>query len=318
MSPLLLVLVGLAALVLGGELLVRGAVAAARRFGVSPLLIGLTLVGFGTSAPELVTSLRAALDGVPGIAVGNVVGSNIANILLIVGAAALVRPIAVNPKAIRRDWTTMMLATLAGLGALLGLGGVDRITGAVFVLALVVFVVWTYRQERGDGQPSADLHAAEADSAGGKSTGLPVALAMAAGGLALVLLGAGWLVDGAVDIARAVGLSDAVIGLTVVAIGTSLPELTTALVAAARGHGDVALGNVIGSNVANVFGILGLTGLVLPIPLPADMTLLDLGLMLAAALVLLPVALTGHRIGRMEGGAFLAVYAGYIAWISTG
>jgi cation:H+ antiporter len=318
MSPLVLLLIGLAALVLGGELLVRGAVAAARRFGVSPLLIGLTLVGFGTSAPELVTSLRAALDGVPGIAVGNVVGSNIANILLIVGAAALVRPIAVDPKAIRRDWSTMMLATLAGLGALLGLGGVGRITGAAFVLALIAFVVWTYRQERADGQPSAELHAAEADSAGGQGTGLAAALAMAAGGLALVLLGAGWLVDGAVAIARTVGLSEAVIGLTVVAIGTSLPELTTALVAAARGHSDVALGNVIGSNVANLLGILGITGLVLPIPLPPDMTLLDLGVMLAAAVVLLPVALSGHRIGRIEGGVFLVAYIAYIAWISTG
>jgi len=316
MSPALALGVGLIALVLGGELLVRGAVAAARRLDVSPLLIGVTLVGFGTSTPELLTSVQAALDGAPGIAVGNVVGSNIANILLIVGCAALVRPIAVDFRAVRRDAGAMLLAAIVAVAVLLGLGGVGRGVGAVFVLALIGYVIWTYRAEKRRPQPSAELHAAEANTVQGPQVGLPAALALAVGGLALTLLGAGWLVDGAIWLARAFGISESVIGLTVVAVGTSLPELTAGIVAAIRGHSDVALGNVLGSNIYNVLGILGVTGMVMPLGTPVDLTLVDLAVMLGATVLLLPVALSGHRISRAEGSVFVALYAGYIGYLT--
>lgn len=315
MTPLLSLFVGLAALVGGGELLVRGAVAAARQLGVSPLLIGVTLVGFGTSTPELLTSVRAAMEGAPGIAVGNVVGSNTANILLILGIAALLRPIAVDVRAVRRDAGVMLAAAIAGSGALLALGGVGRGTGVVFLLALAAYVVWTYRAERGRPQPSAELHAAEADIVRGPQTGLAVALLLAVVGLAMTLLGAGWLVDGAVWLARAGGVSDAVIGLTVVAVGTSLPELSAGIVAALRGHSDVALGNVLGSNIYNVLGILGATGVIAPIATPSDLGTIDVLVMLGATLILLPMAATGRRIGRGEGSMFLILYVGYVSYL---
>ena len=314
MSPLLALILGLVALIAGGELLVRGAVAAATRLGISPMIIGVTLVGFGTSTPELVTSIQAALDGVPGIAVGNVIGSNIANVLLILGVAAVLAPVAVKPDAVRRDSWVMMATGAAAALALLGLGGIGRGVGAVFVVALVVYIVWTYRLDKRDGA-SAELHAQEAAQVPATGMALPVALITAAVGLGLTLLGAGWLVDGAVWMARAAGLSEGVIGLTIVAVGTSLPELTAAIVAALRGHSDVAFGNVVGSNIYNVLGILGLTGLVTPLSLPGDITWIDLGLMIAASAALLPVALSGLRISRREGSAFLLLYAGYVGYL---
>ncbi|MBK1668057.1 sodium:calcium antiporter [Rhodovibrio sodomensis] len=315
MSPLLALIVGLVALIAGGELLVRGTVAAATRLGVSPMIIGVTLVGFGTSTPELVTSIQAALDGVPGIAVGNVIGSNIANVLLILGVAAVLAPVAVKPNAVRRDTWVMLATGAAAALALLGLGGIGRAVGVVFVIALAVYIVWTYRLDKRDGA-SAELHAQEAAQVPATGMALPVALVTAVAGLGLTLLGAGWLVDGAVWMARAAGVSEGVIGLTVVAVGTSLPELTAAVVAALRGHSDVAFGNVVGSNIYNVLGILGVTGLVTPLALPADIAWTDLGLMIAASAALLPVALSGRRISRPEGAAFLALYAGYIGYLT--
>jgi cation:H+ antiporter len=314
MSPLFALILGLVALIAGGELLVRGAVAAATRLGISPMIIGVTLVGFGTSTPELVTSIQAALDGVPGIAVGNVIGSNIANVLLILGVGAVLAPIAVKPDAVRRDSWVMIVTALAAAVALLGLGGIGRTVGAVLVLALVVYIVWTYRLDKRDGA-SADLHAQEAAQVPARGMALPVALITAAVGLGLTLLGAGWLVDGAVWMARAAGVSEGVIGLTIVAVGTSLPELTAAIVAALRGHSDVAFGNVVGSNIYNVLGILGLTGLVTPLSLPGDITWIDLGLMIAASAALLPVALSGRRISRRAGCVFLLLYAGYVGYL---
>jgi cation:H+ antiporter len=315
MSPLLALCLGLVGLIAGGELLVRGAVAAATRLGVSPMIIGVTLVGFGTSTPELLTSMRAALDGVPGIAVGNVVGSNIANVLLILGVAAVLAPVAVKPEAVRRDAWVMMATGFAAAGALLGLGGIDRAVGAIFVLALAAYIVWTYRLDQRDSA-SAGLHASEADQVPARGMTLPLAVLTAIFGLSLTLLGAGWLVDGAVWTARAAGVSEGVIGLTVVAVGTSLPELTAAVVAARRGHSDVAFGNVVGSNIYNLLGILGITGLVAPLSLPGDVTSLDLGLMIAASAALLPVALSGRRISRGEGALFLALYAGYVGYLT--
>ena len=304
---LLLILIGFAGLAAGGELLVRGAVAVARRLGVSALMIGLTLVGFGTSAPELVTSVQAALVDAPGIAVGNVVGSNICNALLVLGAAAVLRPVVADAAAFRRDGAVLVGASLLCLWAILS-GDVGRLTGAAFVLLLVGFLVFTYFAER---QAAASVHAAEAD-AGAPVTGLRAAIPMFLGGIVLTVLGARFLVMGAIELALALGVSDAVIGLTVVAIGTSLPELVTSVVAAIRRQSDVAFGNIIGSNIFNIFGILGVTALVKPIPVPDEIARFDIWVMLAATAALLAVTVTGWRITRAEGGLMLAGYAAYL------
>jgi cation:H+ antiporter len=308
---------GLVLLLAGGEILVRGAVASARALGVSPLMIGLTLVGFGTSTPELVTSLKAALAGAPGVAVGNVVGSNICNILLILGLAALLRPIATDPRAFRRDGPVLVAATLACLGLLLA-DALTRPAGAVLVAGLAAYVILTYRLERTGPDPAATMHAVGVETLPERPGALLRALPMAAAGLVLVVLGAGWLVDGAVTLARALGVSDTLIGLTIVAVGTSLPELTASLAAARRGQGDLAFGNVVGSNVYNLLGILGATALVQPIPVPAAIMAFDGWVMLAATLLLVLVAVTGWRVTRAEGAALLGLYALYLGWLVAG
>jgi cation:H+ antiporter len=318
MEATLMVVAGLAGLVLGGEMLVRGAVSAARRFGVSPMVIGLTLVGFGTSTPELVTSLQAALSGAPGIAVGNVVGSNIGNILLILGLAALLAPMAVDPRALRRDGGVMVAATLLCLGAIL-LGQVDRLLGAGLVLALVAYLGFTlWSERRSGGTPAAPVYAAEAEAVPGPDTSLPIALGLVLAGLVITILGARLLVAGAVVIAREAGLSEAVIGLTIVAIGTSMPELVTAVIAVRKGQGDVAFGNVIGSNIFNILGILGITALVEPLTVPPEIMRLDIWVMCAATLAMLVFARTGWVLSRREGGLFLAAYALYLGVLLLG
>jgi len=315
MSAILLVLAGLALLIFGGEALVRGAVSAARAFRVSPMVIGLTLVGFGTSAPELVTSLHAALSGAPGIAIGNVVGSNVANILLILGLAALIAPIAVDPAAFRRDGTVMALVTLAGI-AILFTGEVGRLWGLVLVAALAAYLVYTFRSERQpEPTPAREVYEAEAEAVPGPDLSLGLALAVALGGLVATIFGARFLVEGAVAIAREAGLSETVIGLTIVAVGTSMPELVTSVIAVRRGEGEVALGNILGSNIFNLLGILGVTALVTPIAVPGEVLALDVWVMAAATLLLIVFARTGWRIGRAEGAAMLAGYGGYLAWL---
>jgi cation:H+ antiporter len=308
---------GLVGLVVGGELLVRGAVALAERLGVSPLMIGLTLVGFGTSTPELVTSLQAALAGSPGIAVGNVVGSNIANILLILGIAALLKPVATTAAAFRRDGTVLVIASLLGLWVVLA-GSIGRGTGAVFVVLLLAYIVVTYLLERGDSSPSAQLHKAEAESVHvPPSLGTAAALAMLAGGLVLTILGARYLVFGAVDLARDLGVSETVIGLTIVAVGTSMPELVTSVMAARRGQSDVAFGNIVGSNIYNILGILGVTALVTPLAVPPEIARVDIWVMLAATAALVAAAVTGWRINRLEGGLLLAAYCAYLGYLTA-
>lgn len=303
---------GLILLVVGGDSLVRGGVALARHFGVSPLLIGLTLVGFGTSTPELVTSLEAALAGSPGIAIGNVVGSNTANILLILGLAALLRPIATNPTALRRDGPVMMLAALLCLGVVLW-GTVERYWGAVFIALLAAYVIHTYLRERQHSDASAVMHTSEAEAHHALPQRLWVSVLLTAAGFGLTILGAKFLVGGAVDLAAAAGVSETLIGLTIVAVGTSLPELVTSVVATLRREGDVALGNVVGSNIYNILGILGVTALVEPIAVPAEIVRLDIWVMLAATIAMLFVAATGKRISRIEGGVLMAGYGGYLA-----
>ena len=313
----LLIAGGLVGLVAGGELLVRGAVSIAERLGVSPLMIGLTLVGFGTSTPELVTSIQAALAGSPGIAVGNVVGSNIANILLILGIAALLRPVATTAAAFRRDGTVLVLASLLGLWIVLA-GSIGRGAGAAFVVLLLAYIVVTYLLERNDASPSAQLHKAEAELIPVPPSGsTPVALATLVGGLVLTVLGARLLVDGAVDLARDLGVSETVIGLTIVAVGTSMPELVTSVMAARRGQSDVAFGNIVGSNIYNILGILGVTALVTPLAVPPEIARFDIWVMLAATAALVAAAVTGWRINRTEGALLLAAYCGYLGYLTA-
>lgn len=305
--------VGLVLLLGGGEFLVRGAVTVAGRLGVSPLLIGLTLVGFGTSMPELVASLRASMIGAPGVAVGNVVGSNIANILLILGVAALLRPIVTTAAAFRRDGSMMVLATVL-LALVLWPGEMGRIAGGIFVALLLGFTGWSYVSERRGGGPSATLHEAEAEELAEPAAPMWRGILEVLGGIAAVVWGADLLVTGAVEIARGVGISDAVIGVTLVAVGTSLPELATSVIASLRGHGDVAFGNVVGSNIFNALGIMGVTALVAPVPVAQEILDYDLWVMLAATALLIVFASTGRRVSRWEGAIFSAAYAGYIGY----
>lgn len=302
---------GLLLLFGGGEVLVNGAVSLASRLGVSPLIVGLTVVGFGTSAPELLVSLEAALGGQPDIAVGNVVGSNIANILLILGAAAVIYPIRCAPQVVFRDGVVMLLAAL--LFVLLALEGIiPRWQGVLMFGALLVFVGYSYWSERYRKAPSERLHRHEAEEFGDSQRSLGMSLLLVAIGFAALLGGSKMLVSGAVDIARAAGISEAVIGLSLVAVGTSLPELATSCMAAFRKHTDVAVGNVLGSNIFNILSVLGLTAIVAPVPISPQILALDLWIMLGVSVLLLPVLITGWRISRGEGVVFLFAYAAYI------
>ncbi len=309
---------GFVLLVLGGEALVRGAVATATRLGLSPLFIGIALVGFGTSTPELVTSLQAAFAGSPGIAVGNVVGSNIANILLILGIGALLLPVVCEPKAFYRDGTVVALSAVV-LAAVIVIGHLDRWTGLGLVAALLAYVVFTYVKESRNPDEGAAIHEAEAAlQLTEVPMKLPVALGFAIGGIGLTIYGAKLLVDGAIELAAAAGISETVIGLTVVAVGTSLPELVTAIIAAIKKHGDVALGNILGSNIYNTFGILGITAAVHPLDVPHEIIEFDIWVMLAATVLLLFFAVSGWIVSRREGAVLLGLYAAYIAVLAWG
>ncbi len=309
---------GMALLLGGGEALVRGAVAIARRLGVSPLLIGLTLVGYGTSTPELVASLEAVLAGVPDVALGNVVGSNIANVLLILGAAVLISPVRIEPRAFRRDAVALSVSALATAG-LAATGIVGRGAGLLLLALLLLYTVQTYRAERARPDQWGAILAAESELVEGtRPLAFRPALAFAVGGMVATILGAGLLIDGAVSLARGFGVSELVIGLTLVAVGTSLPELATALVAAWRGQAELAYGNVVGSNIYNLLGILGVVAVVSPLPVPAVLLAGDLPVMLAATAALILFALTGWRIGRREGVVLLAGYGLYLWWLFGG
>lgn len=302
-------------------MLVRGAVQVATGLGVSPLVIGLTLVGFGTSTPELVTSVQAALSDAPGIAYGNIVGSNIANILLIVGIAALISPMVVASNALKRDGMVMLVVAIvfAAVAALMPLG---RAVGAVFVAALIIYIYLAFRQEKSaapaDHGAVYDKSVAlqEADTALAPPTAakktLLVSVLIALGGLILVVIGGRFLVDGAVSLARGLGISETVIGLTIVAVGTSMPELVTSVVAGLRKQGDVAFGNIVGSNVYNILGIGGFTALIAPGAVPVEIVTFDNLVMIAVSLALVVFAWTGLKIARWEGAVLLTGYVGYV------
>ncbi|MCB2129964.1 MAG: calcium/sodium antiporter [Rhodobacteraceae bacterium] len=295
----LILFAGFCGLFLGGELLVRGGIGMARRLGLPPLVIGLTIIGFGTSMPELLVSLQAALAGSPALAIGNVIGSNIANLLLILGAVAVIAAVPLKLAELRRDLAVMIAAMLV-LWLLLASGTVTRISG-IFLVAWLVGYLWQCTRcadetPAEDGAPPPPLW-----------KGASVALV----GLLFLMFGARFLVAAATDIARDFGVSEAAIGLTVIAVGTSLPELAAAVVAAFRGHPELAIGNVIGSNIFNILGILGVTSIVSPIPVDARFAGTDSAVQLASALVILGLAASLGRIPRIAGFALLLAYAAY-------
>jgi cation:H+ antiporter len=305
---------GLVMLLVGGELLVRGAVASAKAMGVSPLLIGLTLVGFGTSTPELVTSVTAALNGSPGIAVGNVVGSNIANILFILGLSALIYPMAVNPKGFKRDAFMVSAAALACMLVVLH-GRMSMWLGVLFIACLLAYVVFVYLQEKRAPDEAALVAEHRAEDAPAGPSNMLLSVGMAVVGIAITIFGAGFLVDGSIALAKNLGVSDTIIGLTIVAVGTSMPELVTSVMAAIRRHADVAYGNIVGSNIFNVLFILGTTSIIQPFDIPGQIARFDIWVMLAATGLLVYFARTGARLQRWEGGVFVAAYAAYTAYL---
>ena len=315
MVDIFFVISGLAILLIAGEATLRGAIGLARSLNVSPAVIGMTVVGLGTSLPELVVCIDATIAGKPDFAVGNVIGSNISNTLLILGAAAVILPLACDPRAVRRDGTMMVVAI--AIACILGVTGETAAwQGLLMLLALAGFMAWSYVMDRRHRSPATELHEREAE-------GIPVAeiggariLIYVVAGLAGLTGGATLLVDGAEGIARSAGVPDYIIGLTILAIGTSLPELVASIVAALRGHGDVAIANVLGSNMINVLGILGATSLITTLPFAPEIRTIDIWVMAGSTVVLIPILITGWRIARSEGLLLLAGYAGYIASIA--
>ena len=315
MRDFILVLFGLAILIAAGESTLRGAVGLARRLNMPPAAIGLSVGGVGTSLPELVVSVQAAFDGRPGFAVGNAIGSNIANSLLILGAAALVEPLLCEPRSVRRDGAAMVAATAICIA--LGLSGeVAAWQGASMLILLVSFISWSTLQDMKQADRPAALHEKEADARQAVPIGYPHSIALLLAGFAGLAIGASTMVAGAAAIGSRIGIPDSVLGLTLFAFGTSLPELVAALVAAWRGHTDVAVGNVIGSIIFNILGILGAASLVAPVPFTESLRLVDIWVLLAATCVLFPILITGWRIRRTEGLALFLLYLGYIASVA--
>lgn len=299
-------------LLLGGaEVLVRGAIALAKRLAISPLVIGMTVVALGTSAPELVVSLDAALSGSPGIALGNVIGSNIANLLLILGAVGMVMPIAAQSDGLWRDGLILLGGSLL-FAALCWSGMVGLWSGMLLLAVFVAFLGHSYwRETRNDG--GAETEVQKVVEIRGVPASVTAAWLVLAAGLAGVVYGADLLVMGGVAVAKAAGVSEEVIGLTLIAFGTSLPELAASVVAAWRGHADIALGNIVGSNLFNMLMIVGVVAVVTPLLVPVQIMVFDLWVMLAATVLFFPFLAGGLRFGRLPAGVFLAAYAAYIA-----
>ena len=314
MLNLLLLLLGVALLTFGGEALIRGSLAAARRLGVSPLLSGLVIVGFGTSAPELVVSINAALEGQPDIAIGNVVGSNIGNVLLILGICAVITPLAVKPLVLRRDAATVVAASILFV-VLVGGSALGRVDAAIFLFALVAYLVWAYWSERFYAAPSGELHQAEAEELSSAPKSILWTVVVVVLGLILLIGGSQVLLIGAIGIAQHLAVPEAVIGLTLVAVGTSLPELSISVIAAIRRHADVAVGNILGSNIFNLLGILGVSSLLQPLPVHARILQFDQWVMVGTSLLLLLFLYTGSRLSRLEGAVLLGCYGIYV-WLS--
>lgn len=307
---ILLIIVGLVLLTVGAEGFVRGSASLARRFGISPLVVGLTVVAFGTSSPELVVSLRAALDGRGAIAIGNVVGSNIVNIGLILGLSALLFPLRVQARIIRFDVPIMLIAT-AILLLMIQDDQVGRLEGALLFAGIVAYVVFTLRASQKETAVVRDEYEGSVPRVRGPWARDVIFTVLGLGGL---LLGARSMVTGAVQVAQTFGVPESIIGLTIVAIGTSLPELASSVLAAFRKEADIAVGNVIGSSIFNILGIVGTTALVSPLT-GFGLSPVDLIAFGATALLTLPLLKSGLRITRGEGAFLVALYAGYIIWL---
>lgn len=311
-------LLGLVLLVGGAEFLVRGAAQLAAAVGISPLIIGLTVVAFGTSAPELAVSMRSAMSGQAGadIAVGNVVGSNIFNVLFILGLSAAIAPLVVSQRLVRVDVPLMIGASVLLL--LLALDGkIGRLDGALLFTGILVYTLFAILQGRRESQAVAAEYAGEFSARPRTPAGYLINLGYIVGGLALLVLGAHWLVDAAVDIARAFGVSELVIGLTIVAAGTSLPEVATSVMASIKGERDIAVGNIVGSNLFNILSVLGLAALVAPdgVNVAPSALRFDIPIMIAVAFACLPIFFTGYAIARWEGLLFLGYYALYTTFL---
>lgn len=319
--------VGLALLLGGGDVMVRGASALARVLGISPLVIGLTVVAFGTSAPELAVNVLAALRGSGDLSFGNIVGSNLANIGLILGVAAIVRPLDVRVSLTRREIPFMIVVSALALGMAFDplvfgsdRGSFGRADGAILLLGFVLFLAYTgvqVRRQRASDELLRTVAGGAGEGQAAPRARIAPSLLMTVGGLAALLYGGHLTVESAVRLARDLGVPELIIGLTVVAVGTSLPELATAVVATLRGHPDIAVGNVVGSNLFNLLFVLGLTSVICPVGVPTG-GILDLVVMVGLAIVLLPIALTSSsRITRAEGLGLLAIYVAYLVWRSV-
>ena len=304
-----ILIAGMALLLFAGDYLVRGAVALAEKLGISPLIIGLTIVALGTSAPELFVSIKAAFDDASGIAIGNVVGSNIANVLLVLGAPALIKPVACKEKGIGFSLFIMGLLTVLLMFMMMS-GILTHLNGLVLLCILGVFLIWQFRSARKarEEEKLADYHD-EIDEVPSENSRIAAFILFGMIGLPI---GASLTVNGAVDIARMLGVSEAVIGLTIVAIGTSLPELVTTVMAAWRGSGAVAIGNVVGSNIFNIAAILGITSIIHPLLVPGRIVYLDMWIMAAVTILLIVLALGSRPITRVGGAALLLAFVTYI------
>jgi len=310
---------GLLALIAGANLLVRGASKLALSFGISPLVVGLTVVAFGTSAPEVAVSVGAALDGKTDIAIGNVVGSNIFNVLFILGVSALITPLVVNIQLIRQEVPIMIGASLLLLALSLD-GKLSFFDGAFLFVLLVAYTAFLVVQSRKETKAAQDEYARENQSAaaGAWDSKLPAQIGLIVAGLACLVFGSEWLVNASIAFAKAIGVSDLVIGLTIVAAGTSMPEVATSITAAIKGERDIAVGNVVGSNTFNILGCLGLSGMVagdLGLVMAPSLLAFDIWVMLAVALACVPVFLTGREIARWEGAVFVLYYVAYVAYL---
>ena len=315
-AQLALFALGIVALVAGASLLVRGASRLALALGISPLVVGLTVVAFGTSAPELAVSVGAAMRGSTEIAVGNVVGSNIFNVLFVLGATALIAPLVVGAQIVRQEVPVMIVASIA-LAAAAWNGVIGYVDGAVFLVALAGYTAFLVVQSRRQAREARDEYAGAVGAGGGRG-GMTLQIAFVAGGLVLLVMGSRWLVAAAVHFAHAAGVSETVVGLTIVAAGTSLPEVAASIAAAVRGERDIAVGNVIGSCTFNILGGLGLAAIVAPAGLPVAPSILtfDLWVMVATAFACLPVFATGYTVARWEGFVFVAYYGAYAAFLA--
>lgn len=313
-----LIVIGLVMLIGGAEYLIQAATKVAEKFGVSPFLIGLTLVAFGTSLPELVASIQAALIDAPALAIGNIVGSNIANTLLVLGCAAVVAPIALSAQILKRDGTVVLACSILFLAVAL-LTDLDAKVGAVFLVFLVLYLIFSHKQ---DATNFTHVSAPEVDPTAATSAQAHTGTASEGSlfwpalklifGLIVVVVGGRILVESASNVARLWGVSDAVVGLTILAIGTSLPELFATMVASYRNQSDMALGNILGSNVYNILCIGGVTGIMAPSAVPAEITDFDIYVMLGSVVALLVCALLFSKLNRIVGLLFVAAYAGFI------